>query len=181
MNLFHPLAHLAWKAAQGIEGALRRRCERVARRCQLKVSGPADDPLMLRYRVFVRDGWELWLHNVCREDRDPHCHSHPFARGWSLVLAGWFAEEHAAEAERRGKPRCEEPDCWHCRRSRVWRYPGTLYRITPDTRHRFADVSNLGAWTLFLNTPRDHGWGFLVNGAIVPRAAYEAMRARGEL
>ena len=78
-------------------------------------------------------------------DADPCLHNHPWPWAFSYILAGFYLEARG--------------------RSHLLRRDGDWLTLRTNTFHRIAEVSDGGAWTLFITSagPRQP-WGFLVPG-----------------
>lgn len=46
-----------------------------------------------RYYLFTLLGWRFYLHRFVGSDPDRGLHDHPWARAFSVILAGWYFEE----------------------------------------------------------------------------------------
>jgi hypothetical protein len=106
--------------------------------------------------------FSIRIHHIVRPDPDRHPHDHPWpARTW--ILDGWYMEG-----------REEQPKV-------VWyrRAPGDTARLGFGRFHRIAQVSDGGAWTLFMFGRYRGTWGFLVDGEKVGFRQYE-MRKKCE-
>lgn len=102
------------------------------------------------------------LHQIHRDDQDPHPHNHPWRWAKFRVVAGGYTDER-------------------------WLPNGDLVRITrrPDSNavnvltcdafHRAVDVLP-GTVTFGIVGERVQGWGFLVDGVVVPHAEYFARK-----
>lgn len=94
------------------------------------------------------------VHHIVRPDDDEHEHNHPWTAR-SVILRGGYVEERREEYAG-GRLRCR----------------GFTQPITPDVCHRITSVSMGGAYTLFLTWGESQGWGFKVDGRIVPWREY---------
>ncbi len=93
-----------------------------------------------------KHGWRLHLHHFHRSDEDAELHSHPWALGLSLVLAGGYSEV---------RRRADNSVVM------LARPPGTVAALMAETFHR-VDLydERRGCWTLFLSGPVVSSWGF---------------------
>ena len=94
------------------------------------------------------------LHRIHQSDRERALHSHPWDWSVSLVLAGGYEEDNL------GGGRVRRPGsvaAW------TWRYVHRVSRLLGPT-----------SMSLFISGPvrPDRGWGFLVDGEIVPWREY---------
>lgn len=123
------------------------------------VIGSKDRPYMKRWWIIPRNRFfNIYLHNVLRDDDDRALHDHPWPN-MSIVLAGGYWEV--------------TPD------GRFWRAPGSIRLRSPWARHRleldrheieagFDTVMNIStltrparpAWSLFVTGPNVRNWGF---------------------
>ena len=112
----------------------------LGRPCRVIPSG--GKPYMVRVYLASWRGWRLYLHRYDGEDGKRWLHNHPF-HGGSIILCGWYDE-----AVLRTLGAVER-----IRRRRWWNW-------IPDHRmHRIIRIRP-GTWTLFLNGPHKHDWGF---------------------
>lgn len=105
------------------------------------IIGPADNPYLRRWWVIPRNRFfNVYLHNVLRDDDDRALHDHPW---WniSLLLKGRMSEKLTGD-----------------RRRSLRRFIPTLRRA--KTAHRLI-VEQGPVWTLFITGPRLREWGFL--------------------
>lgn len=99
------------------------------------------------------------IHHIWRDDADPHFHNHPWQWAKFLIVSGGYLEARE-EGERV--------------RLTMMR-PGDVNHLTADTYHRVTEVQP-GTMTLGILGPRTQGWGFKVDGALVPFKEYFARR-----
>lgn len=103
-----------------------------------------DEMLKGQNKEGVRDStFNLFIHCFHRSDSDHELHSHPWAWGVSLVLAGGYREE------RREGDRVVTKDV----------RPFTINALTGDTYHR-VELFEDDAWTLFVVGPKVSTWYF---------------------
>lgn len=95
------------------------------------------------------------IHNIHRDDLDPHPHNHPWNEAHFAIAAGGYTEERDGVR-------------------RILR-PGDVNRLLAGTFHRVTDVLP-DTWTIGLAGERVQDWGFLVDGAVVPHAEYFARK-----
>jgi hypothetical protein len=109
------------------------------RKPDLCIGGEAN-PYMRRWYVIPRNRWfNIYLHNMLRDDDDRALHDHPWA-SLSLCLKGSLVEVLSGGRRRK------------IDRGRI------VYR-GPSFAHRL-EVPAGGAWTLFLTGPVVRDWGF---------------------
>jgi len=102
--------------------------------------GGESNPYMRRWYVIPRNKWfNIYLHNMLRDDDDRALHDHPWA-SLSFMLRGSLVE--VLPGERRRKLRA-----------------GRIVYRGPNFAHRL-EVPDSGAWTLFLTGPVVRDWGF---------------------
>ena len=111
-------------------------------------------PYLERSYVCTLFGTRVYLHRFVACDEDG-LHDHPFKYSLSLILAGWYFEDH-----------------WVGRVKRRW-----LNYIGPNRFHRVVLPENQGAdvWTLFMHSARVKPWGFMrpvSEGAHGPELGY---------
>lgn len=94
------------------------------------------------------------VHHILRADDDPHPHSHPWTAR-TILLKGWYYEQR--------------PDEFTGDRLRS---AGETQAMPADLVHRISQVAPGGVWTLFFTFGPSSGWGFRVDGEIVPWREY---------
>lgn len=120
---------------------------RVTRRAPDFVIGGDADPYMRRWWVIPRNRWfNIYLHEVLRDDDDRALHDHPWAN-CSIVLRGGYVEVTP-----------KHPDG-------IAREPGTVVLRRPTELHRLKvrreiDGSVIPCWSLFITGPVVRSWGF---------------------
>jgi hypothetical protein len=104
----------------------------------------------------ARRGWlpSIRVHHIARPDDDEHEHNHPWVAR-SIILRGGYLEERREEY-----------------RGARLRIRGFTQPIAPTVCHRITEVSEHGAYTLFFTWGASVGWGFKVDGRIVPWRKY---------
>lgn len=107
-------------------------------------------------------GHRPMLHRIWREDQDRHMHNHPWRTAKFLILSGGYVEERLVD----GVPVARTLA------------PGDVNTLNAETFHRVRTVWP-NTWTLGIVGDRVQDWGFLVDGTLVPHAAYFA--AKGHL
>lgn len=91
---------------------------------------------------------------ILRADDDDHEHNHPWP-GRSIILRNHYDEERREEYAGRRR-----------------RKAGDTVLLKPDTFHRISYVPIVGVYTLFFTWGTSQGWGFKVNGRVVPWRKY---------
>lgn len=149
--------------------------------------GPEGNEYMMRFWLFNPYGKDekgsvtpprrprlpsIRLHWIKRPDQDRHLHTHPWKMARTIVLDGWYDEERYVEPG-------QSCPLWRSRvdsEGRVRRtdlrpagYSGTLNH---EMCHRISAVPPDGVWTLFITWGPSLGWGFSVEGKIVPWRQY---------
>lgn len=112
---------------------------------------------MRRWWILGRPGGEerffaLRLHYIATADLDPHLHDHPWPFV-SIVLRGAYLE--ARPIKRTPCFLGDTEQTYEVRRSAG----GLAFRRATD-RHRIANVTPNGVWTLIFLGPLTHWWGF---------------------
>jgi len=102
------------------------------------------------------------IHRIMREDRDRHMHDHPW-NARTFILRGWYNEER----------QFDPPWMFHDdARNTIHRKAGDTAQLHFGEFHRIKEVSEGGAWTLFITWKKRGTWGFRVNGRKVPWRDY---------
>lgn len=105
------------------------------------IIGPKDDPYMRRWYILPRNRWfNIYLHNIKRDDHDFALHDHPW---WnvSIVLKGGYLE--------------------HVPGNLFFRGPGSIVFRNATALHRL-EISKRGeAWSLFITGRNVRKWGFM--------------------
>ena len=126
--------------------------DRSARRPADYVIGPAARPYLRRWWLIPRNRWfNVYLHQILRDDDDRALHDHPWCNA-SWVLAGGYVE-HTIAAGGVHRRRARRAGSWTLR----W----------PTAAHRL-EVGADGAWSLFLTGPVVREWGFHCPGGWTP-------------
>ena len=114
-----------------------------------------------RWRLFECPWFGIYLHKICRPDRDRALHDHPWPFV-SFLLKGWYFEETP----------CKEHD------QNIWKCTNGLYPVYWFNRkkatdsHRITEVEDGGVWTLVLRGKRQRVWGFYTEKGWVPWNEY---------
>lgn len=106
--------------------------------------------------------WAVYLDRVDCTDPHPELYSQPWGRAWSIGLLGSYVEEmlHGSAIVL-----CE-------------RMPWSLRRLTDETFHRVAQLSNGSCWRLLAVTKRSGDWYFrLADGYLVEGLEFLARHA----
>lgn len=123
-------------------------------------------------RYFLGDhfGRTWYLHRFVRNDSERHLHNHPWRKGWSLILTGWYDEEGATDICPHAGPAGVMTEV-HRRR---W-----YNRIDGATVHRIV-AARAETWTLVCTSERQRlpdgslkGWGFFEQQPDVVPRSYE--------
>lgn len=124
--------------------------------------------------------WGDWLpsiriHRIIREDQARHPHDHPW-NARTFILRNWYIE-HRLEPVRPGSAADFEMMRDHRPISSTvcvkhHRVAGDTTSIKFGEYHHIAEVSEGGAWTLFVTWKKLGTWGFLVDGKKVPWREY---------
>ena len=104
-------------------------------------------------------GHRVVLHRIHRPDADRHLHNHPWRTARFLIVSGGYVEERLVDG----------------RIERRILQPGDVNHLADDTFHR-VDTVWPNTFTVGLLGDRVQDWGFLVDGALVPHAAYFASK-----
>ena len=118
-----------------------------------RIISEGDHPYLERYYLFTLLGWRFYLHRFVASDPDRGLHDHPWARAFSIILAGWYWEETRSGT-----------------RKVRW-----FNSLTGDTFHRvvlpirYADEFEYPCWTLFFHRAEYvKEWGFLRGQVFIP-------------
>jgi hypothetical protein len=114
----------------------------IVRRPPDQIIGGAEDPYLRRWWLIPRNkfGFNIYLHNFCRDDDDRALHDHPWS-SISYVLAGGYFEI--------------TPE------GRWWRYPGCIVRRKATDAHRIVlHPDSDEVWTIFITGKYQRMWGF---------------------
>lgn len=124
------------------------------------VIGPDHDPYMRRWWLIPRNRFfNIYLHQVLRDDNDRGCHDHPW---WnvSIILGVGYTEvcQEAALGPYEGGR-------WYYRVTRRERPRGSIIFRRATTAHRlecFRDKigAPIPTWSLFITGPNVRTWGF---------------------
>lgn len=127
-------------------------------------------PYLTRYYVLGGDRQfgNVYIHHFHTSDQGDELHNHPWAWGFSIVLAGGYIEERARD------PMVWEADPVPGEGAKIFGMkrkveiierlirPGSLNFIRSSDYHRTDLIDEAeGAWTLFFTGPRRSAWGFL--------------------
>jgi len=104
--------------------------------------------------------FSIRVHHIKRADSERHFHDHPW-NARTIILRGSYWEERPISF------RNGWPGTWGTERLR-----GDTARLGFEQYHRIAEVSDGGAWTLFISWRWRGVWGFLVDGRKVPHREY---------
>lgn len=120
-------------------------------RLPCRIISDGNTPYLERYYLFTLLGWRFYLHRFVGSDPDRGLHDHPWARAFSIVLAGQYWEE-----TRSGR--------------RLVRWFNSL---TGDTFHRVVlphvGLYEFPCWTLFFHRAEYvKEWGFLRGQVFIP-------------
>jgi hypothetical protein len=128
---------------------MRRWCEGITKQTFAQQIQPQGKPYLLRYFII---GWNpltkqakstMYLHHFLASDPDGEVHSHPWAWGLSLILAGAYREHRCTAGV-----------------STVRDYePGSVNVFTADDQHRI-ELLTPDCWTLFMVGPYLQPWTF---------------------
>jgi hypothetical protein len=125
------------------------------------IIGPKEDPYLRRWWVIPRNRWfNIYLHQILRDDDDRALHDHPW---WNLsfILRGGYIEHTPGGRRFRGV------------RSLTLRKPTALHRLTL--------VANIPTWTLFITGPVVRVWGFACPQGWVPWQQFVDDRDNGQV
>lgn len=147
---------------------------RVTRRAPDFVIGKPGSPYIRRWWVIPRNRFfNIYLHEVLRDDDDRALHDHPWAN-CSIVLRGGYYEVTP--------------------RGRFWRNPGSVTFRRPRAAHRLELLRagdgpanllktdhSVSSWSLFITGPRVRVWGFHCPKGWVPWFDFVAKGNAGEV
>ena len=126
------------------------------------IIGGIENPYLLRWWVIPRNRFfNIYLHQVVRDDDDRALHDHPWA-SCSIILAGGYNEVLLHPAPKPGRRKGAQP-CL----VRRFRAPGAILFRGARALHRLElprgqhdPAYARPCWTLFLTGPRLRHWGF---------------------
>lgn len=105
------------------------------------VIGTADDPYLRRWWLIPRNRFfNIYLHQVLRNDDDRALHDHPWWNVSVILKSGYYE----ITPKGRFRRRC----------------PGLVFRRA-TAAHRLELIDNKPAWSLFITGPKIREWGFL--------------------
>lgn len=108
-----------------------------------------DDPYLRRWWLIPRNRlFNIYLHQILRDDDDRALHDHPW---WnvSLVLAGGYYEVVPVAGP--------EITGWN---NVFWRRPGRVVIRRATAAHRLLLDNGRPCWSLFITGPNVRSWGF---------------------
>lgn len=123
--------------------------------------------------------WSVRIHHIKRADSERHMHDHPW-NARTIILQGGYTEHRAAEGAERLKileqslagvvsqTPVNKIEAYYV----IERRPGHTATLGFEQYHRITEVSDRGAWTLFISGPWQGVWGFLVDGVKVKWREY---------
>lgn len=124
------------------------------------VIGPPDNPYLRRWWLIPRNRWfNLYLHNILRDDDDRALHDHPWVN-LSIVLRGAYREVTPLGAYLRKR--------------------GSFVFRSATASHRL-EVESGPVWTLFITGPVVREWGFHCPKAWVPWREFVKPGSPGEV
>lgn len=109
--------------------------------------GNPDDPYMIRYGLHKGRFHSRYLHRICRSDRSPDFHDHPWPF-FHMILEGCYLEEYLD-----GTSRLREPGSFSFRRANFAHRLSLEFDITAN---KFKEV-----WTYVIVGRPTRPWGFL--------------------
>lgn len=122
--------------------------------------------------------WSIRIHHIKRPDAERHMHDHPWGAR-TIILKGGYVEHRAAEGDDRLQilEKCLPPfapvnpseiEAYYV----IERKAGDTAVLGFEQYHRIVEVSEGGAWTLFISGPWQGVWGFMVDGVKVKWREY---------
>jgi hypothetical protein len=124
------------------------------------VIGPPNDPYLRRWWIIPRNRWfNIYLHNIIRDDDDRALHDHPWIN-CSIVLKGALCEITPKGAK--------------------IRIPGDVVFRRAVKSHRL-EVVEAPVWTLFITGPVIRTWGFHCPKGWVPWRQFVNVDSPGEV
>lgn len=142
----------------GVTAALVRLLAR--RKVGLAIGGAADPYMHRRYVIPRNRFFNVYCHQILRDDDDRALHDHPWPN-LSIVLTGGYREIMFVRRHRHGMPLPATIE--------AFRRPGSVVARRAATAHRLAlargaDGRPVPAWTLFITGPVLRDWGFWCGG-----------------
>lgn len=126
-----------------------RRAMQPSRTADLPIGG-TERPYLLRWYLIPRNRWfNIYLHQILRDDEDRALHDHPWVN-LSIVLEGGYVEVALDGGDMISR----------------WRPAGTIAARLPTSAHRLVlpKAEHTGearpCWSLFITGPNVREWGF---------------------
>jgi hypothetical protein len=119
--------------------------------------GGAHNPYMRRWYLIPRNPWfNIYLHNVVRDDDDRALHDHPW---WniSILLKGAYFEHFFVSKPEQGWPLPIKASRRRARGSIIFRRATMAHRLSLP---RGACGKPVPCWSLFITGPNARSWGF---------------------
>ncbi|MCU7959449.1 MAG: hypothetical protein KZQ58_05500 [gamma proteobacterium symbiont of Bathyaustriella thionipta] len=114
-------------------------------RCRI-INGDHGEPYLERYHIMrLPGGGGIYLHRFLASDPDRGLHDHPWQRAFGLILSGGYEELRLIDGQ--GVLR--------------QRKPGQYNFIRGHNFHRIILPQQRQAWSLFMHSGKNKGWGFL--------------------
>lgn len=110
--------------------------------------------------------WSIRVHHIVQGDPGGYLHDHPW-HARTIILKGGYLEQRLREQSDSEQAKLNMPLRFQTPEYIV-RKQGTTSTLRPGNFHRIAEVSEGGAYTLFITGKWREEWGFLVKGAKVP-------------
>ncbi|WP_425327643.1 hypothetical protein [Pseudomonas nitroreducens] len=112
--------------------------------------------------------WSVRVHHIMRADQDRDLHDHPWSAR-TVILDGWYIEQRLADdhllAMVDAPPGAQVTEF-------IRRNAGDTAALRHGEYHRIDQVAEGGVWTLFITSPWQGEWGFLVAGKKVHWRTY---------
>lgn len=130
------------------------------------VIGGKDDPYLLRWWIVPRNKWfNVYLHQILRDDNDRALHDHPWDN-CSVILKGQYQEVTLSEDGLKAFGYCRRElnsdyVSSHGLPVDLWMRPifSVVFRKAQNP-HRLELFKGKPCWTLFISGPRKRDWGF---------------------
>lgn len=116
-------------------------------------------------------GWipfNIRIHHIMKKDKDKHLHDHPW-NAIGIVFDGTYIEVRQSD---------DGSDIHDIYAYGDEGWDGRANKINHYNFHRITDVSEGGAWTMFITFKYKHSWGFLVDGVKIPWRKYLGLEAK---
>jgi len=134
-----------------------------------EVIGDPGDPLLVRYTLLWTPWVRVYIHKLCRSDRDRHLHDHPWSFVSVVLWSGYHEMRPGNEVVERGPLSIAYRRAEDQHRVRLRQLMRVEYHGTTQTWHR---VGEIPAWTLVICGRKRRLWGFETEEGWVESSQY---------